>query len=98
MNIILRNKILELISDIAFRNKTECYVVGGFVRDTIMNRPNKDIDVLVVGSGIELAEKVAEKLNSNVHVFKNFGTAQIKTSDIEIEFVGRSIYSNNFIF
>jgi len=95
MKIVLNHKVLELISDIAFRNKTECYVVGGFVRDTIMNRPNKDIDILVVGSGIELAEKVAEKLNCNVHVFKNFGTAQIKTPEFEIEFVGARKESYN---
>ena len=88
MKIVLKHKILEVISDIAFRHKTECYVVGGFVRDTLMKRPTKDIDILVVGNGIELAEKVAKHLNCNVHVFKNFGTAQIKTPSVEIEFVG----------
>lgn len=97
MKIILKNKILEEISEIAYQNKTECYVVGGFVRDTIMKRPTKDIDILVVGNGIELAEKVAKKLNCNVHVFKNFGTAQIKTPEIELEFVGarRESYNRN---
>ena len=95
MKIILRHKILETVSEIAFHNKTECYVVGGFVRDSIMRRHNKDIDILVVGSGIELAEKVAERLGCNVHVFKNFGTAQVKTSEIEIEFVGARKESYN---
>lgn len=88
MKIILKHKILETISAIAHQSDTECYVVGGFVRDTIMKRPTKDIDILVVGSGIELAEKVATKLKCQVHVFKNFGTAQIKTPSVEIEFVG----------
>jgi poly(A) polymerase len=95
MKIVLKHKILDVISEIAFQNKSECYVVGGFVRDTIMKRPNKDIDILVVGSGIELAEKVAEKLKCNVHVFKNFGTAQIKTPEIELEFVGARKESYN---
>jgi putative nucleotidyltransferase with HDIG domain len=64
------------------------YVIGGWVRDFYLDRPCKDIDILVIGNGIELAEKVAAKLNLSVVVFKNFGTAQIKTEDTEIEFVG----------
>jgi poly(A) polymerase len=87
--------IFELIARSAAEINVDAYVIGGYVRDLILNRPNKDIDVVCVGSGIELAEKVAKNLekidgNSNVYVsfFKNFGTAQIKSGDIEIEFVG----------
>ena len=68
----------------------ETYVVGGYVRDLILSRPNKDIDVVCIGSGISLAEKVAAMLGPQVHVnvFKNFGTAQIIDHGFEIEFVG----------
>jgi putative nucleotidyltransferase with HDIG domain len=74
--------------------KVETYLVGGFVRDLILTRPSKDIDVVCVGSGIELAEKFAETIaqtqenRPHVSVFKNFGTAQVKTDDWEVEFVG----------
>ena len=72
----------------------ECYVVGGYVRDIFLQRPSKDIDVVVVGSGIAMAEALGKQLGRGAHVsvFKNFGTAQVKYSDqkenIEIEFVG----------
>lgn len=68
----------------------EAYVVGGYVRDLILDRPSKDIDFVCVGSGIELAQKVASLLpkNTDVNIFKNFGTAQIKTENWELEFVG----------
>jgi tRNA nucleotidyltransferase/poly(A) polymerase len=67
-----------------------CYLIGGFVRDKILNRPNKDADIMCVGDAIELAHEVAELFNPKppVAYFKNFGTAQIKLPDIEIEFVG----------
>lgn len=67
-----------------------CYAVGGCVRDFFLQRPSKDIDFVTVGSGIELAEKVAEELGRGTHlnVFRNFGTAQVKRRDIELEFVG----------
>ena len=67
-----------------------CYLVGGFVRDRILGRETNDIDIVCVGSGIELAAAVAEKFNPKpeVNFFKNFGTAQIKVGDLEIEFVG----------
>lgn len=65
------------------------YVIGGYVRDLILNRPCKDIDIVCVGNGIALAEKVAALLgNTKVTVFKNFGTAQVLSGDLEIEFVG----------
>ncbi|MEO6882967.1 MAG: HD domain-containing protein [Bacteroidia bacterium] len=68
----------------------EVYVVGGYVRDAIMQRPCRDIDVVVIGNGIDLAHKVSEKFSPKpeVHFFKNFGTAQLKTPDFEVEFVG----------
>ncbi len=68
----------------------ETYVVGGYVRDLILNRPSKDIDFVCVGSGIELAQKVATALGPDIHVtiFKSFGTAQIVYGDLELEFVG----------
>lgn len=68
----------------------ETYVIGGFVRDTYLNRKSKDIDIVTVGSGIELARKVAVNLKNKpqVNVFKNFGTAMFKYKDLEIEFVG----------
>ncbi len=74
--------------------QVETYLVGGFVRDLILARPSKDIDVVCVGSGIQLAEKFAETIaqqqghKPHVSVFKNFGTAQVKTQDWEVEFVG----------
>ena len=82
--------ILNLISETAIAAGQEAYVIGGFVRDKIINRPNTDIDIVVIGSGIELANNVAKSLGNGatVKVFKNFGTAMIRTADIEIEFVG----------
>jgi len=81
-------KILQLIGEVA--GDMETYVVGGFVRDLIMGRSSKDIDIVCVGSGIALAEKLANKLagRAKISVFKNFGTAQLKYEDQEIEFVG----------
>lgn len=86
----LEHPIFELISGVADENQKECYVIGGFVRDIFLNRPSKDIDVVVVGSGIDMAQQVAKKIGkkANLSVFKNFGTAQVKANDIEVEFVG----------
>ena len=84
----LQNPIFKTLSAIADKNNTDAYVIGGFVRDLFLNRPSKDIDVVVVGSGIEYAEAVGKKLNSKVAIFKNFGTANIKYQDLEVEFVG----------
>lgn len=79
-----------LLSLAAKELQVNAYVIGGFVRDKILNRPTKDIDVVCMGDGIALAHAVAEKLSPvpQVHFFKNFGTAQIKIKDLEIEFVG----------
>lgn len=86
----LKDKIFKIISEIADKQGKECYVIGGYVRDIFLKRASKDIDIVVVGSGIELAEAVASKLgkHANLSVFKNFGTAQVKLNDLEVEFVG----------
>lgn len=97
---ILDRKMFHLIGDTADELGMECYVVGGFVRDLFLQRPSKDVDVVVVGSGIELAKNVATKLgrkNAHLSVFKSFGTAQVKWRDQELEFVGarRESYSHD---
>lgn len=86
----IQDPIFHIISDTANEMGRDCYVIGGYVRDIFLKRPSKDIDIVVVGSGIELAEQVARKLGKKAHltVFKNFGTAQVKFGDIEVEFVG----------
>lgn len=83
-------KVFRLITETADELGLECYVVGGYVRDLFLQRPSKDIDVVVVGSGIEIAQAYGNKLGKYAHiaVFKNFGTAQVKYKDIEVEFVG----------
>mgnify|MGYP004423042455 CR=1 FL=1 len=75
----------------------ECYVVGGYVRDLFLERPSNDIDVVVVGSGIQVASALKQKLGRKAHlsVFRNFGTAQVKYRDIEVEFVGARKESYN---
>jgi poly(A) polymerase len=88
LGVHLQNPIFKTLSTIADKNNTEAYVIGGFVRDLFLNRPSKDIDVVVVGSGIEYAEAVGRKLSTKVAIFKNFGTANIKYQDLEVEFVG----------
>ncbi|MBK6329910.1 MAG: HD domain-containing protein [Bacteroidetes bacterium] len=82
--------LFEKIAFAARKMQVPCYVIGGFVRDKIIDRKTKDIDIVCVGDGIELAEQVASLFRSKppVSVFKNFGTAQIKLDDIDIEFVG----------
>ena len=86
----LSGKIFHQISETADELGVECYVVGGYVRDIFLERPSKDIDVVVVGSGIALAEALAKRLGKRAHlsVFKNFGTAQVKFHHTEVEFVG----------
>ncbi|MDR0961105.1 MAG: CCA tRNA nucleotidyltransferase [Mediterranea sp.] len=82
--------IFKRISETADTLNMECYAVGGYVRDLFLERPSKDIDVVVVGSGIVVAEALAARLGRGAHVsvFKAFGTAQVKYRGIEIEFVG----------
>ena len=82
--------VFRLIGEEADRLGLECYVIGGWVRDLLLHRPSKDIDIVVVGSGICLAEAVAKRLGKGAHlaVFKTYGTAQVKKGDTELEFVG----------
>ncbi|SHE99427.1 HDIG domain-containing protein [Mariniphaga anaerophila] len=86
----LESKIFEIISRAADKKNQDAYVIGGYVRDLILKRPSKDIDVVTLGSGIALAESVARELKPSprVNVFKNFGTAQLKYRNFEVEFVG----------
>lgn len=87
---LLDKKIFHQITDVADELGVECYVVGGYVRDLFLERPSNDIDVVTVGSGIELARALAGKLGKGAHlsVFNNFGTAQVKYHGMEVEFVG----------
>ena len=96
---ILDRPVFHTIGQVADEMGVECYVVGGYVRDLFLERPSKDIDVVCVGSGIELAKAVAKRLGKGAHVsvFKNFGTAQVKSGHLELEFVGarRESYSHD---
>lgn len=88
--------IYKIISDTADELNLDAYIVGGFVRDIFLNRPSTDIDIVVVGNGIEFAQKVAQNIFLNkllsseprVVVYKNFGTAKLSCNELEIEFVG----------
>lgn len=96
---ILDRDIFRRISAAADKLGVECYVVGGYVRDIFLERPSNDIDVVVVGSGIEVASELKQMLGRKAHlsVFRNFGTAQVKYLDTEVEFVGarRESYSHD---
>lgn len=96
---ILDKDIFHLIGEVADELHLDCYVVGGYVRDIFLERPSNDIDVVVVGSGIKVADALRRKLGRKAHisVFKNFGTAQVKYKDLEVEFVGarRESYSHD---
>ena len=100
---ILDQEIFHQISHVADTMGVECYVVGGYVRDIFLERPSNDIDVVVVGSGIAVAEELKRQLGKKAHlsVFRNFGTAQVKFyqkgKEFEVEFVGarRESYSHD---
>ena len=95
----LNNKIFEVISQASQELNMDSYVIGGFVRDLLLNRDfKKDIDIVAVGSGIELALKVSQLLpkKPKVQVFKNYGTAMLRFEEIEIEFVGARKESYHF--
>lgn len=96
---ILDKDIFHLIGEAADELHLDCYVVGGYVRDIFLERPSNDIDIVVVGSGIKVADALRRKLGRKAHisVFKNFGTAQVKYKDLEVEFVGarRESYSHD---
>ena len=87
---LLDQDIFHKISQAADKLHMECYVVGGYVRDLFLERPSGDIDVVVVGSGIAVADELKKMLGKKAHlsVFRNFGTAQVKSRDLEVEFVG----------
>ncbi len=88
----LNGRIFRIVSEEARRQGVRAFVIGGYVRDFFLQRPNNDIDIVVEGSGIELAEAVAAKLHTKVSVFKSFGTAMLHCREkdvvIEVEFVG----------
>ena len=98
-NLLDRYPIFEQIRRVADQLQLETYVVGGFVRDLFLQRPSKDIDIVCVGSGIQLAQAVARALESpgEVAVFKNFGTAMLRCQGWDLEFVGarKESYSQN---
>ncbi len=86
----IRNSIFHEISNYCSANNIESFVVGGFVRDFLLERPSKDIDILIIGDGISVAKQIAKQIDPKISVtiFKNFGTAYFKLNDYEIEFVG----------
>ena len=84
----LDHKIFSIVSETAAELGVRAFVIGGYVRDCFLGRPSKDIDIVVEGSGIALAEAVGAKVRSNVSVFRNFGTAMLRYHGIEVEFVG----------
>ncbi|MBC7743630.1 MAG: HD domain-containing protein [Flavobacterium sp.] len=88
MKSYLKHPLFNKLSSLAAKSQVEIFVIGGFVRDIFLNRPSKDIDILVIGNGIEFAEEVGRNLKTKVSVFKNFGTAMLRYKDLEIEFVG----------
>ena len=91
----LDHKIFQIVSETAAEQGVRAFVIGGYVRDCFLGRPSKDIDIVVEGSGIAIAEAVAQKVHTNVSVFKNFGTAMLRYKGIEVEFVGARKESYN---
>ena len=84
----LDHDIFKIVSQTAAEKGVKAYVIGGYVRDCFLGRSSKDIDIVVEGSGIDLAEAVAAKVRSNVSVFRTYGTAMLRYKGVEIEFVG----------
>jgi putative nucleotidyltransferase with HDIG domain len=84
----LDHPVFKIIGQVADAANLKTFVVGGYVRDLLLKRTSKDIDFVCLGSGIELAERVAIALGAQVHVYKNFGTAQVPLGDLNLEFVG----------
>ena len=84
----LEAPVFALVSDTAAELGVRAFVIGGYVRDCFLGRPNTDIDIVVEGSGIALAEAVAQRIHTKVSVFRNFGTAMLHYKGIEVEFVG----------
>ena len=84
----LEGNIFRIVSEEAERQGVRAFVIGGYVRDCFLGRANKDIDIVVEGSGIALAEAIGKRVKSKVSVFKNFGTAMLHIDGVEVEFVG----------
>ncbi|MFC5284892.1 CCA tRNA nucleotidyltransferase [Pedobacter alpinus] len=84
----LSHPVFKVISKIAAQQNVDAYVIGGFVRDIFLSRPSKDVDIVVLGNGPNFATAVAKELNTQVNIFKSFGTAMLKYKDLEVEFVG----------
>lgn len=97
MTDFLQHRIFGIVSDIAVREGVKAFVIGGYVRDCFLQRSSKDIDIVVQGSGVAIAEKVAAYLNVPVSVFKTFGTAMLRCDELKVEFVGarRESYSSD---
>ena len=99
MIIPLDHKIFPVISEIVTEKSLPCYVIGGYVRDLLLQRLSKDIDIVVVGSGIDLARALARRIGKKgrISIYRNFGTAMLRYEDLEIEFVGarRESYQAN---
>lgn len=93
----LNHRAFRLVGECADALDRECYVVGGYVRDLILGRQSKDIDFVTIGSGIELAEKVAKEIGPKTHiaVYRTYGTAQVHDGPLELEFVGARKESYN---
>ena len=91
----LDHKIFSIVSETAQEQGVRAFVIGGYVRDCFLGRPSKDIDIVVEGSGIAIAEAVAAKVRTNVSVFKTYGTAMLRYKGIEVEFVGARKESYN---
>ncbi|HZY38430.1 MAG TPA: HD domain-containing protein [Mucilaginibacter sp.] len=84
----LKNPIFSILSKLAGEQNLQVFAIGGFVRDIFLERPSKDIDIVIIGNGIAFAETVAKELKVKLAVYKNFGTASLKYRDLELEFVG----------
>jgi poly(A) polymerase len=99
MNICLSDKIFEILCNVVTSENVQAYVIGGWVRDCLLKRDHtdKDIDIVVIGNGIDIARKVARKINPKIKVaiFKNFGTAMFRTDGFDLEFVGARKESYN---
>jgi poly(A) polymerase len=84
----LKHHVFTVISQLAGQLNLQVYAIGGFVRDIFLDRPSKDIDIVIIGNGVDFAEKIATKLKVRAAIYKNFGTASLKYQDLEVEFVG----------
>ncbi|MBU0695728.1 MAG: CCA tRNA nucleotidyltransferase [Bacteroidetes bacterium] len=84
----LQHPVFAILSHLATQLNVDAYVIGGFVRDIFLKRSSKDVDIVVIGNGPEFAQAAADVLNTQVNIFKSFGTAMLRYQDLEIEFVG----------